>query len=220
VLQMGCCPNSPSPCGERLEASLAVFLDVCRRRAIPELDQWDHSTAYLRTQASKGPVLRGEALHYNQLLPDRAHRLTDGGVVLIVALYAALWYNVRKEAYMANEGQETLGDRIRLARVRKRLTLRELGGRTGTTASYLSDIENDRRVPSEAVIRTVGAVLDLDANELLGAAGRFGDDADRYLRRNPEAGILFRRMSSRNLSADVIRRILDEVPELAEDPPE
>ena len=121
---------------------------------------------------------------------------------------------------MANDPQETLGDRIRIARVRKRLTLRQLGGLTGGTASYLSDIENDRRIPSEAVILTLADVLGLDADDLLAAAGRFGEDADRYLRRNPEAGILFRRLSSRNVSPEVIRRLLEEVPELAEEPPE
>lgn len=121
---------------------------------------------------------------------------------------------------MANDTNETFGDRVRIARARRRLTLRQLGQLTGNTASYLSDIENDRRVPSEAVIRTLAEVLELDVDDLLAAAGRFGEDADRYIRRNPEAGILFRRMSSRNVSADVIRRMLEEVPELAEDPPE
>jgi transcriptional regulator with XRE-family HTH domain len=121
---------------------------------------------------------------------------------------------------MANGEQETLGDRIRIARARRRLTLRQLGQLTGNTASYLSDIENDRRVPSETVVRTLAEVLELDADDLLAAAGRFGEDADRYLRRNPEAGILFRRMSSRNVGPEVIRRILDEFPELAEEPPE
>ena len=120
---------------------------------------------------------------------------------------------------MANNQSESLGDRIRIARARKRLTLRKLGEATGNTASYLSDIENDRRVPSEAVIRTLADELDLPVDELLAVAGRFGEDADRYLRRNPEAGILFRRMSDRNLSGEVIRRLLDETPELREEPP-
>lgn len=120
---------------------------------------------------------------------------------------------------MANDIQETFGDLIRVERARRRMTLRQLATMTGSTASYLSDIENDRRVPSETVIRTLGAVLDLDIDDLLAKAGRFGESADRYLRRNPEVGVLFRRMSDRNVSGDVIRRLLEEVPELREDPP-
>src|SRR5574338_891130 len=112
---------------------------------------------------------------------------------------------------MRDEPGLSFGDRVRLARARMRLTLRQLGALSGNTASYLSDIENDRRVPSEPVIRTLASILELDPDDLLASAGRFGDDADRYLRRNPEAGILFRRMSQKNVSGSVIRRILDQI---------
>jgi transcriptional regulator with XRE-family HTH domain len=117
---------------------------------------------------------------------------------------------------MANNETETLGDKIRIGRARKRMTLRQLGSVTGNTASYLSDIENDRRVPSEAVLHGLADALDLDFDELMAAAGRFGEDADRYLRRNPQAGILFRRLSERNVGPDVIKRLLNE-PELRDE---
>ena len=121
---------------------------------------------------------------------------------------------------MQDFGEETFGDRIRIARARTRMTLRQLGIAAGTTASYLSDIENGRRVPSESLVRAVAGILELDPEELLAAAGRLGEGTDRYLRRNPDAGILLRRMSSRNLSGAVIRRILTEVPELRNEPSE
>jgi transcriptional regulator with XRE-family HTH domain len=114
---------------------------------------------------------------------------------------------------MANR-EDTLGDRIRIGRARRRITLRGLASATGKSASYMSDIENDRRIPSEEVLRAIAGALLLDVDELLAAAGRFGENADRYLRRNPEAGILFRRLSERNVSPDVITRLLEETPEL------
>ncbi len=115
---------------------------------------------------------------------------------------------------MTDNEFETLGDKVRIARARKKLTLRQLGSITGNTASYLSDVENDRRVPSEAVLRSIADALGLDFDELMAAAGRFGADADRYLRRNPEAGVLFRRLTQKNVRPEVIRRMLEEVPEL------
>ena len=118
---------------------------------------------------------------------------------------------------MTDAFEGTFGDKIRVARARRRLTLRQLGAASGNTASYLSDIENDRRIPSEAVIRNLAAVLSLDPDELLALAGRFGADADRYLRRIPEAGVLLRRMTAKNISWSVIRRLLEEVPELRDD---
>ncbi len=118
---------------------------------------------------------------------------------------------------MAYQESETLGDKIRVGRARKKLTLRQLAELTGNTASYLSDIENDRRVPSEAVLHTLAEKLGLDLDEVMAAAGRFGEDADRYLRRNPEAGVLFRRLAERNVGPDVVRRLLREVPELRDE---
>ena len=119
---------------------------------------------------------------------------------------------------MTSDGQpfETLGDKVRVGRARRRMTLRALAAVTGSTASYLSDIENDRRVPSDNVLASISTALGLDLDELMAAAGRFGDDADRYLRRTPDAGVLFRRLSARNVSPDVIRRMLRDTPELDE----
>ena len=141
-------------------------------------------------------------------MPCRTLRRAPG-----IALYAVYHIKVRKEAYMANR-ELTLGDQIRVGRARLRMTLRELGAATGKTPSYLSDIENDRRVPSEAVLRSIADALELDFDDLMASAGRFGEDADRYLKRNPQAGVLFRRMSERNVAPEVIKRLMDETPEL------
>jgi hypothetical protein len=40
---------------------------------------------------------------------------------------------------------------------------------------------------------------------------------DRYLKRNPQAGILFRRLSERNVAPDIIKRLMNEVPELRDE---
>lgn len=130
-------------------------------------------------------------------------------------MFAAKCIIVRKEAYMADQHPvETLGDRIRVGRARKRITLRALAKRLGKAPSYLSDIENDRRVPAEETLRAIAEALDLDFDELMAAAGRMGDEANRYLRRNPEAGILFRRLSQRGVGSEGIRRLIDQVPNL------
>jgi transcriptional regulator with XRE-family HTH domain len=64
----------------------------------------------------------------------------------------------------------SLGDRVRDARVKKDLTLRELAKMLDLALSYLSDIENDRRVLSEEVLRGLCGVLDLNFAELMAAA--------------------------------------------------
>lgn len=106
----------------------------------------------------------------------------------------------------------TFGDRIREARVDKDLSLRELARLLAIAPSYVSDIENNRRIPSEEVTGELCRVLALNFDELMAVAGRFGADTERYLRRNPAAGALFRKISRGKLSDAELRR-LDEAVE-------
>jgi transcriptional regulator with XRE-family HTH domain len=94
------------------------------------------------------------------------------------------------------------------------MRLRELGRQIGRTPSYISDIENDRRVPSEDVLRRISEVLDLDFEDLMARAGRFGIGAERYLRRSPAATTLFRRMHEEKLTDEEIRRLTQSIEEL------
>jgi transcriptional regulator with XRE-family HTH domain len=110
--------------------------------------------------------------------------------------------------------ERTLGDILREGRLVKKLGLRELARELDITPSYLSDIENDRRVPSEDVLRKLAAGLGLDVNHLLALAGRFGDDAERYMKRNPSVGVLFRRISENKLEEDDIQKLVDQVDRL------
>ena len=110
---------------------------------------------------------------------------------------------------------KTLGEVVREARTDKSLSLRDLAKRLDKTPSYLSDIENDRRVPSEEVLRNIAVILDLDFNELMARAGRFGDRAMRYLKRYPAAGMLFRKISDLNLQEMDLKELLQEVERLS-----
>jgi len=109
---------------------------------------------------------------------------------------------------------QTLGDRIRAARVDAGLGLRELARRLEKAPSYLSDIENDRRVPSEEVLHALSHELGLDFDELMAMAGRFGEQAERYLRRSPTAAILFRRISESRLKEAELRGLIDQVDQM------
>jgi transcriptional regulator with XRE-family HTH domain len=109
----------------------------------------------------------------------------------------------------------TLGELIREARVGKELTLRGLARDLGLSPSYINDVEQDRRVPSEPVLRRLGEILELDIDRLLGIAGRVGADAERYLKSTPSAGVLFRKMSDAQLDDEDVRRLIKRVDEIA-----
>ncbi len=94
------------------------------------------------------------------------------------------------------------------------MSLRELARRLGITPSYVSDIENDRRVPSEEVLRRIADELGLDFDDLVARAGRIGPNAERYLRETPAATTLFRRITEQKLTDKEIRKLIDEVEDL------
>lgn len=118
---------------------------------------------------------------------------------------------------MADRAAITLGEIIREARTGRGMKLRELARRVERTPSYISDIENDRRVPSEDVLRQIAEVLELDFEDLMAHAGRFGSDAEKYLRRSPAATTLFRRMHEQNLSEEEIRQLMDRIQQLRQE---
>jgi transcriptional regulator with XRE-family HTH domain len=108
----------------------------------------------------------------------------------------------------------TLGELIRDARVNTGRSLRDVAKALGITPSYQSDIENDRRVPSEEVLQKIADLLQLDFQLLMAKAGRFGEDTERYMRKHPTAGTLFRKLTEQNASEEELQRLLREAEEL------
>lgn len=109
-----------------------------------------------------------------------------------------------------------LGDVLREARNKAELSLRALAKKLDITPSYISDIENDRRVPSEDVLHQLADVLKLKFDDLMALAGRVGDRTERYLKQHPQAGVLFRRLEERGVGDDQIQRLIKEVDKMGE----
>jgi transcriptional regulator with XRE-family HTH domain len=118
----------------------------------------------------------------------------------------------------ASESDKTLGAQIREARLHAEISLRELARRLERAPSYLNDIEHDRRVPSETVLKQICTELpELDLERLLAAAGRVGEGAGDYLKANPTAGVLFRKVSRAGLDERHLRQLLDKADEIIRD---
>lgn len=115
---------------------------------------------------------------------------------------------------MANTDEQTLGEHIRGARLETDYSLRGLAKALTITPSYLSDIENDRRVPSEEVLRAIATKLDLEFDDLMARAFRFGEDVERYIKRHPAVGALFRKITERQLSDTQLRELAAEVDQM------
>jgi transcriptional regulator with XRE-family HTH domain len=112
---------------------------------------------------------------------------------------------------MSKSAAESLGEVLRDARVKAGTTLRDLAKVLDLAPSYISDIENDRRVPSEDVLQRLAQELGLPFDDLMALAGRVGDDAERYMKKHPTVGMLFRRISDRRLPDEDLQKLLSTV---------
>jgi transcriptional regulator with XRE-family HTH domain len=108
---------------------------------------------------------------------------------------------------MVNDNR-TLGEVIHDARTNLKRSLRDVTKELDITPSYLSDIENNRRVPSEEVLSKLGTLLNLNYDDMMARAGRFGEDAVRYMMKTPAAGLLFRRLAEERATGETIEKLL------------
>ncbi|NYE56432.1 helix-turn-helix domain-containing protein [Carboxydothermus ferrireducens] len=85
--------------------------------------------------------------------------------------------NVNKAQILETEQLEvslTLGERIRLIREEKKLTISELAVRVGISVSYLSEIERDTVNPSVATLRRIAEELGVSVADLMGKEHSLG----------------------------------------------
>jgi transcriptional regulator with XRE-family HTH domain len=115
---------------------------------------------------------------------------------------------------------ETFGDRVRTARARKHLTLRDAAEQIGRSASFLSDIEHGRRMPSEDVLQDLAQLLELDPDDLMASSGRLPTEVAEYLKTTPDAARLFRTLSSRGVDSAGVKQLIDQATLLGESGPD
>jgi transcriptional regulator with XRE-family HTH domain len=105
---------------------------------------------------------------------------------------------------------QTLGERLRELREKNRVSLRSLAARVRITAPYLSDIELDRRHPSDRVLADLARALhtpvdDLrqhDPKSLLSEIQRRIEDDAAY-------GLALRRLLNRCATTEELMRMVE-----------
>ena len=89
----------------------------------------------------------------------------------------------------------SLGQVIQQART-GRYKLREFARLLNVSPTHLSDVENNRRLPSEDLLLQFAQRLDLDFDRLMAMVGRVPQEARRLFEKHPEAVSLFRKVST------------------------
>ena len=66
-------------------------------------------------------------------------------------------------------------------------------------------------MPSEEVLGRLAEEFKLKVDDLMARAGRVGDQAERYMKQHPAAGVLFRRISDNRLADEDLKKLLTTV---------
>ena len=111
-----------------------------------------------------------------------------------------------------NNFKLTFGSFIREQRIKLEVGQRELAGKIGIAASYLNDIEkNKRKAPKQITIKKISKVLKInleDLNDLAGISkGNVAPDIGEYIENNPEIISLIRSIKENQLNEYQIKNI-------------
>lgn len=103
------------------------------------------------------------------------------------------------------------GSRIRELRKEKGISLRDFADMVGIDFTYLSKIENGKvDPPSEEKIKIMASQLGVEAEVLLGLAGKISSEQIRKaVESNPDVGVLLRKLQSRKLTSDQVKEMLN-----------
>ena len=97
-----------------------------------------------------------------------------------------------------------LGRTIRKLRLKAEITLRELSRRVKVSAAHMSDVEKERRMPSDDLLRRIAeelAHVGAQYEEMRLLKPRIEDDVERWYAEDPEVRVLFREAKDSGLSA-------------------
>lgn len=124
-------------------------------------------------------------------------------------------------AYVAGVTEESLGKAIRRLRLEADYTLRKFAELIGISAPYQSDIEYDRRVPTDEVLRKTADLLGRSVNvtydDLRNQSARIEPDLHDMVRQTPEVNQLLRQVKQTGRPAgEVIRQLQDELRRIEE----
>ena len=108
--------------------------------------------------------------------------------------------------------KKNFGVLIRESRIKSGFGQRELASKIGIAASYLNDIEKEKRTaPKQAVIKKLSKLLKVNINDLNDLAGiskgNIAPDISEYIENNPRIVSLIRSIKENNLNENQIEEI-------------
>ena len=112
----------------------------------------------------------------------------------------------------------TFGKLVRDERERRGIGLRQFARQVGMSPTYLSKVERGEFAPpAEEKVVAIAGLLELDADNLLGLAGKVAKDLQQIIRRRPSEMASFLR-SVNGLSAEQMAQLAREAARRRQEP--
>jgi len=106
---------------------------------------------------------------------------------------------------------KSLGQRVHELREAKDLSLRELSAVAEVSRAFLSDIELDRRSPSDTILRAIAKALGTTFEDLKQYDTKpMLDELRRRVLVDPKLGFAFRRLLDANVSPEDLVKLADD----------
>jgi transcriptional regulator with XRE-family HTH domain len=106
---------------------------------------------------------------------------------------------------------KTFGATIREAREQQGITLRKFAEQVGISPTFVSKMERDEfDPPKEENIRKMATILSIDADVLLGLAGKVASDLPKIVQNRPQLMATFLRKAGK-LSSENIEKLLKQM---------
>jgi len=102
----------------------------------------------------------------------------------------------------------TLGNHLRARRLKLGIGLRELAGRVGMSATYLSRVETDdeKNPPAEKLLYALAEQLGFGADDLMALAGRVSADVLDIILGDPGMPAFLRATAARGVTGEELMR--------------
>lgn len=104
-----------------------------------------------------------------------------------------------------------LGDLIRKLRQEKNITLRKMAEQVGISAAHMSDIETNKRHPSEKYQNVIAQVLGVDEARLRRADSRIDPEIKRWAEEHPVVGVMLRQLKDAGNPEQVVQEWLKDL---------
>jgi len=105
---------------------------------------------------------------------------------------------------------KTLGDEIRRLRLKAEITLRAFAKELGHSAPFQSDIEHNRRMPSDETLRKMAKLLahvGASYDRFRELDTRLGSELEQWVQKTPEARALLRETKASGRHREVLEHL-------------